>query len=132
MTLTDPIGDFIIQIKNAGSAGKKSITLPASKLKLALADVLKKEGYISDVATHGRGTKKTVEVSILYLGDGDPRVQGVRRVSKPSRRVYVQKDEIRPVRQGHGTLIVSTPEGLITGSDARKRGIGGEVLFEIW
>ena len=132
MNISDPIADFIIQIKNAGAAGKESITVPYSKVRMVVAELLKKEGYVENVGKHGRKTRKSIEVHIRYGKDGKPYIQDVKRISKPSRRVYFGVGDIRNVRQGHGELIVSTPEGVMTGKEARRRGVGGEALFEIW
>lgn len=132
MTLTDTIADFIIGIKNAGAAGKVSATIPYSQMKMDIAKILEREKYINGFEKQGRKTGKVIEVMIKYGEDQEPRVQGVKRVSKPSRRIYVGKDDIKPVKQGYGLVILSTPEGVMTGSDAQKKGIGGEVLFEIW
>lgn len=132
MAVTDPIADFMTRIKNAGAAGRQSVVAPYSKVTLAIAEVLKREGYIADVTRQGRGDKRRIEVMIRYREDGDPAVHEVKRVSKPSRRMYTTTKNIRPVRQGHGTMLLSTPTGVMTGDEARKQGVGGEVLFEIW
>jgi len=132
MTVSDPIADFIIQIKNAGQSGKDSVVVPYSKLKMAVAELLNKEGYVASVEKHGRKTKKFIEIGILYTDSKEPRIQDVRKISKPSRRVYVSTQDIRSVRQGHGISVLSTPQGVLTGEEAKKRGVGGESLFDIW
>lgn len=129
--VTDPIADLITQIKNAGAVGKASITVPFSALKSSVAQVLEKEGYVGSVTTRGRKVKKSLEIGIKYH-EGKPRVTGAERISKPSRRVYVGAEDIKPVRQGHGRLILSTPQGIVTGMEAQKAHSGGEVLFKIW
>lgn len=132
MVLGDTIADFITSVKNASAAGKASAVIPYSRMKMDIAKILKKEGYIADAEKHGRKTGKVLEITISYEDDKSPRVRGVKRISKPSRRVYIGKDDIRPVKQGYGLVVLSTPGGIMTGSDAQKKGVGGEVLFEIW
>ncbi len=132
MTSRDPIADLITRIKNAGDAGREFVTVPYSKLKMDIAEVLQKEKFLSDVKTHGRKMEKEIEIAIAYTEDKKPRVNGVRRVSKLSRRVYLGAQDIHAVKQGYGLLVLSTPDGVMTGSEAKKKGIGGEALFEIW
>ncbi|MCI0619975.1 30S ribosomal protein S8 [Candidatus Wolfebacteria bacterium] len=129
--VTDPIADFIVQLKNAGAVGKASVGIPYSNVTFAVAQLLKREGYVDEVSKRGKRGKKTIEVALRY-DDDEPRITNVRRVSKPSRRVYWGVRDIRPVRQGHGLVVLSTPKGVASGADARKSGVGGEVLFELW
>jgi len=129
--MNDSIGDMIIRIKNAGISRKESVLVPFSKLKFEIATVLEKEGYIASVAKKGKKVAKFIELGLIY-DSGESRVQGVRRVSKLSRRVYRKASELRPVKNGLGISIVSTPKGLLSGKNARKEKVGGEVLFEIW
>ncbi len=129
--MTDPISDMIIRIQNASIARKDTVLVPFSKLKWEISSVLEKEGYISSVAKKGKKIAKFIELGLLYEGH-TPRVQGVKRVSKPSRRIYQKSTEIRPVKNGFGSSIVSTPKGILTGKHARKEKVGGEVLFQIW
>lgn len=128
----DPIGDFIIRLKNAGAVGHESVTAPHSKLKMAVAEVLSKEGFVGAVEKSGKKVRKSISVQLLKKNDGSPRISEVKRLSKPSRRIYKSVNEIFPVRYGKGALILSTPKGILTGKDARKEGVGGEALFEIW
>ena len=128
----DPIGDFIVRLKNAGAVKHESVSLPHSKMKMAVADVLKSAGFVKDVEKRGKKVRKTIHVDLLYKTDGTPRITEVKRISKPGRRVYKGVDEIFPVRYGKGLLVLSTPKGILTGQDARKAGVGGEALFEIW
>ena len=129
---TDPISNFIVAIANAAAAGKSVVRTPYSQVKQAIAEVLAAEGFIGDLTKKGKKSgQKYLEVSIVTDDDG-ARVHGVKRVSKPSRRVYKGAKEIRPVRHGYGRVILSTPQGVMTGESARKEGVGGEVLFEIW
>lgn len=129
--MTDPIADMIIRIKNAGASHKESVTFPYSKLKHEICNLLNKEGFIGEVQKKGKKVVKSLEVDVLYTNDA-PRILGVRRVSKPSRRIYKKVGEIRKVKQGYGSLILSTPKGIMTDDEARKNKIGGEALFEIW
>ncbi len=130
--VTDPIGDFIIQIKNAAAVKKELICVPHSKLKLAVAEALQKKGYITSVNRKGKKVQKTLELALRYDKDNKSVIKGVRRVSKPSRRTYVGAKDIQPVKYGKGALILSTPKGILTDEEARKANVGGEALFKIW
>lgn len=130
--VTDPVADFVNQIKNAGAVRKEVINVPFSNLKEAVARVLKSKGYIKSSEKRGKKVKKTLEVTIAYEADGTPKIKGVKRISKPGRRMYVGVGDINPVKFGHGTLVLSTPKGVLTGEDAKKERVGGEVMFEIW
>jgi small subunit ribosomal protein S8 len=127
----DTIGDFIIQLKNAGMVGKKEVTLPYSKLKHAVADVLAKEGFIAATAVAGKDVKKALVATLAYE-NGAHRINGVKRISKPGRRLYVKATEIYPVKYGKGRMIISTPAGILTGEEARAKNVGGEQLFIVW
>ena len=130
--VNDPVGDLIIQLKNAGMAGKPLVSLPYSKLKFAVATALEKNGFIKSVTKRGKKTRKVLEVELLYINDGKARIQGVSRVSKPGRRVYQGVRSIFRVRGGRGAFILSTPKGILTGEEAQKEHVGGEMLFKIW
>ena len=130
--VSDPVGDFIIRIKNASSVGKEKVTAPHSKLRLAIAEVLQKHGYIKSVHKKGKKVQKTIEVELRYEKDNTSYIHGVERVSKLGRRVYRKASEIHPIKYGKGLLILSTPKGILTGDEARKENVGGEVLFKIW
>lgn len=130
--VTDPVADFINQIKNAGAVGKASVSIPLSNLKVAVAEVLKNKGYIKNFEKKGKKVKKTIEVELAYTEAGEHKINGVKRVSKPGRRTYKSTKEIVPVRYGHGMLVMSTPKGVMAGEDAKKENVGGEALFEIW
>ncbi len=129
--ITDPISDMIIRIKNGSEAGKESVLLPYSKLKESIAVTLEKEGYLKSVAKKGKKVTKQLEVTLAY-DNGTPVIRGVERVSKLSKRVYVGAQDIKPFRSGFGSIIFSTPKGILTESSARKENVGGEVLFKIW
>jgi small subunit ribosomal protein S8 len=130
--VTDPIANFITSLVNAAKAGKTNVRVPFSMMKQSIAQVLAEEGYIEDLTKKGKKSgQKYLEVSVMF-DDGEPRVHGVKRISKSSKRVYKGAKELQPIRHGYGRLIVSTPEGIMTGDAARKAKVGGEVLFEIW
>jgi small subunit ribosomal protein S8 len=128
----DTVGDFIIQLKNAGMVGKKHVSLPYSKLKHAIADKLVAEGYIVEAKKDGKKVGKTLEVTLKYGTNGDHHIRGVKRVSKPGRRLYIKASEIYPVKFGKGRMVLSTPAGILTGEEARTQNVGGEQLFIIW
>lgn len=126
----DPIANMLVAIKNAGLVNKTSVTLPSSKMKLAILELLKKEGYVKAINVT-EGVKPTVEVVLAYV-DKSPRITDVKRVSKPSKRVYTGVKDIAPVKYGHGICVISTPKGIMTDKEARREMVGGETLFKIW
>ena len=128
----DPVSDLIIQLKNAGAVGKEVISVPYSKFKYTVASKLKESGYVKNVSKRGKKARKCIEIELLYGEDGKSRIKGVSRVSKPSRRVYEKVSAIKPVKYGKGSLILSTPNGILTDREARAQNIGGEALFKIW
>lgn len=127
----DPISNMIVSIKNAGDAGRDSIVIPYSKLRESVAKILIEERYLKSVAKKGSETKPTLHIE-LYMDKRMPKVKGVKRISKPSKRVYRKVSDIRPVKQGYGILVMSTPTGIMAGYKAKKAGVGGEALFNIW
>lgn len=130
--VSDTVGDFIIQLKNAGMVGKKEVRLPYSKLKAAIADVLVREGFVKATAADGKNVQKELTVSLKYAENGKHLINGVKRVSKPGRRLYAKSTDIYPVKFGKGRMILSTPAGILTGEEARQKNVGGEQLFIIW
>ncbi len=130
--ITDPIGDLIIRLKNASDVKKPQVSIPFSMFKMAIAEKLKEVGFIKAVEKKGKKVKKTIDVTLVYDAAGTPKIQGVKRISKPGRRLYRSVNDIVPVRYGHGAIILSTPKGVLTGTEARKAQVGGEALFEIW
>ena len=128
----DSVGDFIIQLKNAGMVGKKEVLLPYSKLKAAIADKLVAEGYLEKAEKEGKKATKSLEVTLKYKEKGSHAISGVKRVSKPGRRLYIKSSEVYPIKFGKGRIILSTPAGILTGEEARKQNVGGEQLFIIW
>lgn len=129
--VNDPIGDMLIQIKNAALAKRDAIEVPYSKLKKALGDILAREGYVASVEKVGDDPKAMLKITIQYKG-GVSAITDVKRVSKPGLRWYVNKSNIPTVVGGMGIAIISTPAGLMTGKEARKAGTGGELLCKIW
>ncbi len=137
MTISDPIADMLTRIRNAVMAGQSTVSIPKAKIKLAIAEILKAEGFIEgfeESQSNGK-SHETIRIQLKYVGerrDRKPVISGLRRISRPGRRVYVGKSEIPWVQSGIGISILSTPKGLMTGTRARKMGIGGEVLCEVW
>jgi len=130
--VTDPVGDFLIRLKNAGAVKKATASIPYSAFKLAIAEKLKDAGFVAGIEKKGKKVKRTLDVVLKYNDEGAPFIRGARRISKPGRRMYRSVHEIKPVRYGHGALILSTPKGIKTDKEARTEKIGGEALFEIW
>lgn len=131
MSLSDPIADMLTRIRNAANVAKIDVDMPASKLKAAVADVLKQAGYIEDFTVVGDGPKKTLNIVLKYY-DGTNVIEGLERVSKPSRRIYAGAGEIPRVLGGLGVAIVSTSKGVMSDREAREQNIGGEVLCYVW
>ena len=134
---SDPIADLLTRIRNAHMAGHTTVSLPASKLKLAIAQILKQEGYIEDFSAQTAETEPqgTLRIALKYVGsrrERKPVISGIERVSTPGRRVYARKREIPWVLSGMGIAILSTPKGVMTGSRARQLGVGGEVICKVW
>ncbi len=127
----DPIADMFSIIKNAYVLSKETALLPHSKLKMEIAKLLQKESYIKEAIKRGKKARKNIEL-VLFYKNGAPAVRGLRRVSKPSRRIYKSVKEIRPVLQGRGMMILSTPKGVIGDKEARKEKVGGEVIGIVW
>lgn len=130
--VNDPVGDFIIQLKNAGMVRKGTISVPYSKLKHAIADKLVAIGFIESATKYGKKVKKTLDITLKYDTQGTHIINGVERISKPGRRLYISVSEIFPVKFGKGKRILSTPLGILTGEEAKEKNVGGEELFIIW
>lgn len=130
--VNDPVADLIVRLVNAGAVGKPVVSIPFSNVKMAIAEKLKEAGFVADVEKKGKKVKKTIDITLKY-GEGDvPRIEGVKRISKPGCRVYRGVNEIFPVRYGRGALVLSTPLGVVTDKEALAKHVGGEALFEIW
>jgi small subunit ribosomal protein S8 len=127
----DSISNMIIIMKNGSLAGKESVFFPYSKMKNAIMECLKKEGYISEISKKTKKGQPILEVRLIYL-DEKPRITEVERISKQSRRVYFRMKDIHSVRNGSGLLVLSTPKGILSGKEARKEQVGGEALFRVW
>lgn len=130
MSMSDPIADMLTRIRNAHMALLEKVDIPHSKLKSEIARVLKREGYIADYAIEG-GTR-TLRVFLKYINGQEPVIQGIKRESKPGRRLYVGAEDLPRVLSGLGIAVVSTSAGLMTDKEARKQHVGGEVLFCVW
>lgn len=128
----DPVGDLIIRLTNAGAVKRAVVSVPFSNFKMAIAEKLKDAGYVKSIEKKGKKVRKTLDIALIYDANGRPRIQGVKRISKPGRRLYRNVGEIHAVRYGTGSLILSTPKGVKTDKEARKEKVGGEALFEIW
>lgn len=133
----DPISDMLTRIRNASQAGHSETLVPFSNFKLKIAEILKKSGFISDIGSvEENDSKKKIRISLKYIKDEKgrsvPYLQGLRRVSRQGQRIYVGKNEIPFTKKGFGFTVVSTSRGLMTNDEARKKGVGGEIICEIW
>lgn len=129
--MTDPIADMLSRIRNAQAVSKKTVEIPFSNMKLEIAKILEREGFVQSSQVEKRKLKKMLELTLRYI-DSRPEIAGLKRVSKPGLRVYSPAHEIKRVKGGYGISIVSTSKGLLTDREARKRNIGGEVLCQVW
>jgi small subunit ribosomal protein S8 len=132
MSMTDPIADLLTRIRNGIQAHHDRIEIPSSKLKVEIAKILKSEGFISNYKVVDGEIQSTLRIYLKYSEDGEPVIHGIERVSRPGRRVYRNKQEIPRVLGGLGLAIVSTSRGVLSGSDAARTGVGGEVLCQVW
>ena len=133
MMTSDPIADMLTRIRNANTAKHDTVDVPASKMKIAIADILLKEGYIAKYDIVEEGNFSTIRITLKYGVDKNEKViSGIKRISKPGLRVYAGKEELPRVLGGLGTAIISTNQGVVTDKEARKLGVGGEVLCFVW
>ncbi len=137
MTVTDPIADMLTRMRNALAVGKPTVEMPSSKMKVAIARILKEEGYIEDyrVMESNEQPRYRLVIHLKYVGERRKRqsvIQGLQRVSKPGRRIYTRASEIPRVKSGMGIAILSTPKGILTGEQARRLRVGGEVICYVW
>ncbi|MGY6498592.1 MAG: 30S ribosomal protein S8 [Microcella sp.] len=132
MTMTDPVADMLTRLRNANSAHHETVSMPSSKLKTGLAEILKREGYITDWAVEDARVGKTLTLSLKYGPNRERSIVGIKRVSKPGLRVYAKSTEIPHVLGGLGVAILSTSSGLLTDREATQKGVGGEVLAYVW
>jgi small subunit ribosomal protein S8 len=132
MSMSDPIADMLTRIRNAQAVGHVNVVVPASQVKVAVAQVLKDQGYVTAFTLEdGEGPAKSMNVELKYY-QNKPVITGLRRISKPSCRIYVKAAEVPRVRGGMGVAVISTPEGVIAGKEAKRRNVGGEVLCYVW
>ena len=129
--MTDPISDMLTRIRNAAMAKQEAVLIPFSKLKIRIAQILEQEKYINSAKETEVSGAKSIQIKLKYNNDKTNAIKTIKRISKPGLRVYVSKDELPSVLQGYGIAIISTPQGLLTNKEAKKRGIGGEVMCEI-
>ena len=132
MAISDPIADMLTRIRNAIMVGHEYVPVPASRMKLSIARILKEEGFITDYEVVRDKPHRAIKIYLKYLGDNQPAISGLKRVSKPGLRVYVQKREIPRVYGGLGIAIISTSQGIRTGEQAWRQGAGGELLCYVW
>ena len=130
--MTDPISDMLTRIRNAGMAKHAETSCPSSRQKLAIAQILKESGFLGDVKVEAREGHPILVIGIRYDAEGRALIDGIRRVSTPGRRVYVDKAEIPNVRSGLGVAVLSTSKGILSDARAREEGVGGEVVCEVW
>lgn len=124
----DPISDMLTRIRNAQVAEHKTVIMPLSNIRAEIAKILKKENYIEDFKKSGKNSKKFLEINLKFPAA----INEIKRISKPGQRFYIKADKIKPMKNGYGVSIISTPKGLMTNKEAKKSGLGGEVLLEIW
>lgn len=127
----DHISDMLTRIRNGQMAGKQDVLVQSSKLKLEIAKVMNKKGYIGDVSMQEEGNKKFLKISLKYQ-DNDPVIKGIRRVSCQGKRIYAGKNDLPVVKNGYGMAIISTSKGVLSNKEAREKGVGGEIICEIW
>ena len=133
MTMSDPIADMLTRIRNANTAKHDTVDIPSSKMKLAIADILVKEGYVKNYTLVEDGNFQAIHMTLKYGADKNEKIiTGIKRISKPGLRVYANKEELPKVLGGLGTAILSTNQGIVTDKEARQLGVGGEVLAFVW
>ena len=132
MTMTDPVADMLTRLRNANQAQHESVSMPGSKLKATIAEILQREGYISGFAVEDEKVGKTLTLSLKYGNNRERSIVGIKRVSKPGLRVYAKSTELPQVHGGLGIAISSTSSGLLTDREANEKGVGGEVLAYVW
>ena len=130
--LTDPISDYLTRIRNGLAADHTDVEIPASRLKKELSRILREQGYISDFEVQPTAVGEVIKIELKYTEDRRPVISGLRRVSRPGRRPYVTHDDVPRVQGGMGTSIISTSSGVMTGHEAKAKGVGGEVVAHVW
>lgn len=132
MAMTDPIADFLTRIRNANSVGHRTVSAPSSNAKVAIADILKREGFIKDYEVTEDNKQNEIKISLKYGRNQEKVITGIKRISKPGLRIYAKSDEVPRVLNGLGIALISTSEGVVTDKVARAKNIGGEVLAYVW
>lgn len=132
MSMTDPIADMLTRVRNASKAYHPEVAMPASKVKVNIAEILKNEGFIADYKVEDAKVGKTLNIELKYNASREPGILGLRRISKPGLRVYAKSDNLPRVLNGLGVAIISTSQGLLTDRQAAEKGVGGEVLAYVW
>jgi len=130
-----PVSDMLVQIMNAQAVKKETVVLPFSKIKFDIANVLKSNNYVAEAGKKKKKTNKSEQdlLSIVVkYGEFGPAINGVKLISRPSRRVYIKAEQIKPIRSGYGIAVISTPKGVMSSKEAKKQNLGGEILFEVW
>jgi len=130
--MTDPIADMLTRIRNGNSLGRKVVDVPASKMKVNIAEVLKREGFITSYQVEELSPRSNIRVELRYGDEGEKAIRTIARVSKPGCRVYAGAKEMKPLMRGQGIYVLSTPKGILSDRDARKENVGGEVVCKIW
>ena len=131
MSMSDPIADMLTRIRNGSRARKTRVRIPASRSKIAIAEALRDEGYISDFSVDGEGVSRALDVELKYF-QGDPVIEEIKRVSRPSCRIYAGKEDLPSIKNGLGVALVSTSKGLLTDKSARQAGVGGEIICTVF
>lgn len=132
MAMTDPIADFLTRIRNANSVGHKTVSAPSSKTKEAIAEILKREGFIKNYEIIEDNKQNEIKISLKYGRNQEQVISGIKRISKPGLRIYAKSEDVPKVLNGLGIAIISTSNGVITDKEARQQGVGGEVLAYVW
>ena len=130
--MTDPIADMLTRIRNSNSLGRKTVDVPASKMKVNIAEVLKREGFIVNYHVEETDPRSIIRLELRYGSEGESAIRTITRVSKPGCRVYAGAREMKPLMRGQGIYVLSTPKGILSVRDARKENVGGEVVCKIW
>jgi len=130
--MTDPITDMLNRIRNAQAVNHQTVEVPYSNLKQKLAEILAREGFLGRIEKRKKKEQKIIKIYLKYSADHSPAISGLKRISKPSQRIYKKSKEIGRIRGGYGIAIISTPQGLMTDKEARKKKVGGEILCEVW
>lgn len=132
MAMTDPIADFLTRIRNANSVGHRTVSAPSSNAKVAIADILKREGFIKDYEVTEDNKQNEIKISLKYGRNQEKVITGIKRISKPGLRIYAKTEDVPKVLNGLGIAIISTSNGIVTDKEARQNGVGGEVLAYVW